>query len=1525
MVKKILFSSIFLLIFFVYFVSAANVLDELHLNIQTTDQSTGEILPGTFNFAFNITTNSDCTGVVYSNLTTLTTDSRGIVSYYLQNININFTQQYYLCYYRNGVLINSSQISRSPYSFTAKNTTLSGLIIDQNLNMGSYNITAAYFNGLWNGSSDYYLKSNPFGFYNSTTLPISGSGSINGSGTYGYIPFWNSSTSINNSNIYQNGSNIGIGTTTPTQLLTIVRTSDNGGLPRTTGTDGIQTYGNFRLNNGNAVLDIGGNSDGTQWLQITDKTNFATNYNLLLNPNGGNVGIGTTAPVKKLDVVGGINLTGNFYNTNGFIFDIGGITWEMNGVTFRPSADNSLYFGYPNYAPYATYTHRLYSDEINSYTSNGLINFDSGAMVLNTSSNNVGINTTTPQNTLNVVGDINATGNIYGNNTYAYYNITNWNNPYGYYNSTTGVTGYVTGAQLAGNITNFYLNTTNQFSYVNTTNFGNLNNIYLNTSNQFGYYNSTTLVNAGIGNFSAWNNQSNSTVYFGGQNSSYYMPNNKSNYGQFDWNGGWTANGLSIINGNIYAQTGYFYNISSLQVSTLIINGSMIPYSGFDNQFDIGSSSVRWRNIYAGGFVNASTDVCAGSKCLSGLLTTESDPYWSDNFTKYNASWSSVVNTSYYEKTNPYSFYNSTNLPSSVSGSGTAGYISKWNGTTSLNNSLIYDNGTGVGIGTASPAKKLTVEGGNIRLGGTANDGLEMEYWRNGAQVGAIGSYGGVFTMYNGASANYQFILASNYASFWDDKVYFKSDGKVGINTTTPQNTLNVVGDINATGNIYGNNTYAYYNITNWNNPYGYYNSTTGVTGYVTGAQLAGNITNFYLNTTNQFGYYNSTTLPSSGTGSVNGSGTLQYIPMWNSSTSINNSNIYQLGGNIGINTTTPQNALNVVGIINATGNIYAKGVLLGSGTGDVNGAMLAGNITNFYRNTTNQFGYFNTSNDFVWNNTYGYYNSTNPPIGFVTGSGVVGNITMWNGTTSINSSVIYQKSGKIGIGTNNPVRVLEVEGDLGTTILVASSGIYNNNYLPSGANSLYFKNSTSGLIMILQENGKVGINISTPSSTLNVVGDANITGNIYGNNTYGYYNVTTLPASTTYNANGTLLRLIGTNFSLKEGTLTNGKYCTYSTTDGLVCNSDSGAIVESDPYWSDNFTKYNSSWSSVVNTSYYVDNTHNYWNSTFATFNKTYADTLYATSAQIANFYLNTTNQFGYLNSTTISNAELDPRWSGNLSNFSSVYTFVNNGTFYLKTTNAFNYWNSTFATFNKTYADTLYATSAQIANFYLNTTNQFNYWNSTFATFNKTYADTLYASVGSGVTGAQLAGNITNFYMNTTNAFNYWNSTFATFNKTYADTLYATWTNILNGTLATWGQAMNGTLYQDNTHNYWNSTFATFNKTYADTLYAATGSGVTGAQLAGNITNFYMNTTNQFGYYNSTTLVESDPKWSGNQSSYTSQTYANATYTKLINNVANLNMTNNNITMDQGSKICFNQACTSYILNNGTASIWV
>lgn len=123
-------------------VSASNINDSFHINLQLKDGD--NIQTGTFSIQFNITTDTSCTNVLYTNTSTLTTDSSGIISYYLENLNLNFTEQYSLCIYKNGSLSSSFQMAYVPYSFYAKNVSSGGIINDSNIDLTNYNLTSSW-------------------------------------------------------------------------------------------------------------------------------------------------------------------------------------------------------------------------------------------------------------------------------------------------------------------------------------------------------------------------------------------------------------------------------------------------------------------------------------------------------------------------------------------------------------------------------------------------------------------------------------------------------------------------------------------------------------------------------------------------------------------------------------------------------------------------------------------------------------------------------------------------------------------------------------------------------------------------------------------------------------------------------------------------------------------------------------------------------------------------------------------------------------------------------------------------------------------------------------------------------------------------------------------------------------------------------------------------------------------------------------------------------------------------------------
>jgi hypothetical protein len=118
---------------------------------------------------------------------------------------------------------------------------------------------------------------------------------------------------------------LGLGTSSPGGRLHAVGTLS--GFPVTSGT--TQTFGVLRLggSNTNGILDFGVNGT-TQWIQSTDQTDLSQKYSLLLNPNGGNVGIGTTSPSDTNNFGNALDVNGTtgsalYVRTNGSATDFG--------------------------------------------------------------------------------------------------------------------------------------------------------------------------------------------------------------------------------------------------------------------------------------------------------------------------------------------------------------------------------------------------------------------------------------------------------------------------------------------------------------------------------------------------------------------------------------------------------------------------------------------------------------------------------------------------------------------------------------------------------------------------------------------------------------------------------------------------------------------------------------------------------------------------------------------------------------------------------------------------------------------------------------------------------------------------------------------------------------------------------------------------------------------------------------------------------------------------------------------------
>lgn len=176
----------------------------------------------------------------------------------------------------------------------------------------------------------------------------------------------------------------GIGTTIPVNKFQVETTLAD---PATTG---VVANGNLRLSGttGSHVLDFGLSLSATySWLQSRSRSNYGTNFNLVLNPNGGKVGVGTLTPSTTLTVG---NATGTIPGE--IMLNPTATTNEGGQITFKRSLSGGTidwtidHFGTSN----AESRFRIFGGDSET---NGLILRENG---------NVGIGTSSPLDRLDI-------------------------------------------------------------------------------------------------------------------------------------------------------------------------------------------------------------------------------------------------------------------------------------------------------------------------------------------------------------------------------------------------------------------------------------------------------------------------------------------------------------------------------------------------------------------------------------------------------------------------------------------------------------------------------------------------------------------------------------------------------------------------------------------------------------------------------------------------------------------------------------------------------------------------------------------------------------------------------------------------------------------------------------------------------------------------------------------------------------------------------------------------------------------
>ncbi len=400
---------VFAIVLFLPFVFA--IPQDFNVNGRLTDAS-GNSLVGTYNVLFSIYNVEVGGTALWSSTIPVTTNALGVFNSRLTNINLDFKEQYYL-----GVkILGGSDNEMSPriilssagYSLRTKNISISGIEWDANADAGGKNITNLGSVGIGIGTATPLAKLQVngnviIGYANLTFDNHQSEQFIKSSANGGAIRLRSNSVASTDRNVQfgnvdnygawssymtvADGGNVGIGTTNPTDNLAVVSPSSSNWATVTVNVSKIGATGSAYFgtlsDNGNYVRmetaasgsALSGLTPGSSVIWASKNLSFATNgvrTPVMLLTTVGNVGIGTTAPVQKLNVIGNGNFTGTVY-INGNI-DLS--TKLGSGLTSTGSA---------NYVP-------VFSSP--TAIANSVI-YQNG--------NNIGIGTTNPSNKLDLV------------------------------------------------------------------------------------------------------------------------------------------------------------------------------------------------------------------------------------------------------------------------------------------------------------------------------------------------------------------------------------------------------------------------------------------------------------------------------------------------------------------------------------------------------------------------------------------------------------------------------------------------------------------------------------------------------------------------------------------------------------------------------------------------------------------------------------------------------------------------------------------------------------------------------------------------------------------------------------------------------------------------------------------------------------------------------------------------------------------------------------------------------------------
>ena len=314
--------------------------------------------------------------------------------------------------------------------------------------------------------------------------------------------------------------------------------------------------------------------------------------------------------------------------------------------------------------------------------------------------------------------------------------------------------------------------------------------------------------------------------------------------------------------------------------------------------------------------------------------------------------------------------------------SGSTNYISKFTSGSAIGNSVIYETGSNIGIGTINPNAKLNINSSGSLVSGSVVFSVE-------------GTQGSLFSVDDSLSGS---LMSVNDISglpilevFSDDRLVvgtYNSNALVVTGSRVGIGISNPIAKLQVSGNISGSSF-----TSSVSNGVGF----LGTSSFSVTASYALNAltASFALNASGGGG----------GSGTVTGS--LNYISKFTSTTTVGNSVMYETGSNIGIGTINPNAKLN----INSSGSLVSGSVVFS----------VEGTQGSLFSVDDSLSGSLMSVNDISGLPILEVFSDDRLVVG------------------TYNSNALVVTGSRVGIGTNNPIAKLQVNGNISASSFTGS------------------------------------------------------------------------------------------------------------------------------------------------------------------------------------------------------------------------------------------------------------------------------------------------------------------------------------------------------------------------------------------------------------------------------------------------------------------------------------------------------